>query len=94
MRVISIKRLREFARTFPNADEALRTWRKLIESTDFQGYGDLKNTFSAIDIQANKYIFDIRGNHYRIITGISFTVQICYIKQVLSHAEYEKGNGK
>jgi len=31
---------------------------------------------------------------YRIITGISFALQICYIKQVLTHAEYDKGKWK
>lgn len=94
MRVISNKRLREFAQDFPDADEALQTWRKLIECTDFQGFNDLKNTFGAVDTYENKYIFDIRGNHYRIITGISFAAQICYIKQVLTHAEYDKGKWK
>jgi mRNA interferase HigB len=94
MRVISNKRLREFAEAFPDADEALQTWRKLIESTDFQGFNDLKNTFGAVDTYESKYIFDIRGNHYRIITGISFAMQICYIKDILTHAEYDKGKWK
>lgn len=94
MRVISNKRLREFAQSFPDADEPLQTWRKLIESTDFQGFNDLKNTFGAVDTYGNKYIFDIRGNHYRVIAGINFATQICYIRHVLTHVEYDKGKWK
>jgi mRNA interferase HigB len=94
MRVITNRRLVEFAREHPDAGEPLLAWRKLIESNDFQGFNDLKKTFSAVDIHDGKYIFDIRGNHYRIIAGISFTQQICYIKHVLTHAEYDKGKWK
>lgn len=94
MRVITNRRLVEFAREHPDANEPLQTWRKLIESIDFQGFNDLRKTFSAVDIYDDKYIFDIRGNHYRIITSISFTQQICYIKHVLTHAEYDKGKWK
>ena len=94
MRVITNRRLVEFARQHPDADEALQTWRKLIESNHFQGFNDLRKTFNAVDIHKDRYIFDIRGNHYRIIAGISFTQQICYIKHVLTHAEYDIGKLK
>ncbi len=94
MRVISNKRLREFAEIHPDADEPLQTWRKLVEGTAFQGFNDLKNIFGGVDICGNKYVFDIRGNRYRIITGISFTTQVCYTKHVLTHGEYDKGKWK
>jgi mRNA interferase HigB len=94
MRVITNRRLVEFALEHPDADEPLQIWRKLIESKDFQGFNGLRKTFGAVDIHDNKYIFDIRGNHYRVITGISFALQICYIKHVLTHTEYDKGKWK
>lgn len=94
MRVITNKRLVEFAKEHPDADEPLQTWRKLIGSDDFQGFNDLRKTFNSVDIYEDKFIFDIRGNHYRIIAGISFTQQICYIKQILTHVEYGKGKWK
>jgi mRNA interferase HigB len=39
-------------------------------------------------------VFDICGNRYRLITFISFSKQICYIKQILTHAIYDKGRWK
>jgi mRNA interferase HigB len=94
MRVITNRRLVEFARKHPDAGESLQTWRKLIESNDFQGFNDLRKTLNSVDIHDDRYVFDIRGNHYRIIAGISFAQQICYIKHVLTHAEYNKGKWK
>lgn len=94
MRVITNRRLIDFAHAHPAAHDALQIWRKLIESRDFQGFNDLKQTFGSLDIHHDKFIFDIKGNHYRIIAGISFAQQICYIKRVLTHADYDKGNWK
>jgi mRNA interferase HigB len=94
MRVITNRRLVEFAREHPDADQPLQTWRQLIEANDFQGFNHLRKAFRSVDTHDDKYIFDIRGNHYRIIAGISFTQQICYIKHVLTHAEYDKGKWK
>ena len=94
MRVISNRRLLEFARQHPDALGPLQTWRKLVESSDFQGFNDLKRTFNAVDIVSDKVIFDIRGNRYRLIAGISFIQQICFIKCVLTHADYDKGTWK
>lgn len=94
MRVIANKRLVEFARKHPDAGEPLQTWRKLVECSNFRGFNDLKKTVNSVDIHGDRYIFDIRGNHYRIIAGISFIQQICYIKHVLTHVEYDKGKWK
>lgn len=94
MRVISNKRLVEFATNYPDASEPLQVWRKLIESNDFNSFNELRNTFGSVDLYQDRLIFDIRGNHYRIIAGISFTQQICYIKHVLTHVDYDKGKWK
>ena len=39
-------------------------------------------------------VFDICGNHYRLITYITFKKQIYYIKQILTHTKYDKGRWK
>jgi mRNA-degrading endonuclease HigB of HigAB toxin-antitoxin module len=36
-------------------------------------------------------IFDIKGNDYRLIVHIRYEVGIIYIKNLLTHAEYDKG---
>jgi mRNA interferase HigB len=38
--------------------------------------------------------FNIKGNDYRLITRISYTRQRVYVRDVLTHAEYDKGKWK
>ncbi len=39
-------------------------------------------------------IFNIRGNHYRLIVRMVFQWRRIYIKEFLTHAEYSKGTVK
>jgi len=94
MRIISNRRLREFAERFPEAGAALQAWRKVIEASEFPHWGALKATFPSADKVDDKTIFNICGNKFRIAAGISFAAQILWIKAVMTHAEYDKGAWK
>lgn len=37
-------------------------------------------------------VFDVGGNNYRLIAFVHYRAQIVYIKHVLTHAEYDRGN--
>ncbi|MDR1850504.1 MAG: type II toxin-antitoxin system HigB family toxin [Zoogloeaceae bacterium] len=94
MKIISNRRLREFAECFPEANTALQAWRKVIEKSGFPHWGALKAAFPTVDKVGDKIVFNIGGNKFRIAAGISFTAQILWIKAVLTHAEYDKGAWK
>ena len=89
MRLISNKALRQFALRHRDADEPLQAWRKLIETNEFVGYADLKRVFNSVDKAGDYYIFDISGNRYRLIAAIHFNTQTLYVREVLTHAEYD-----
>lgn len=42
----------------------------------------------------NLAIFNIKGDRYRLIVRMVFTYQRIYIKEFLTHAEYDKGAWK
>lgn len=94
MRVISNRRLVDFGQLHADAAGPLQTWRKLMESRDYQGFNDLKQTFGATDIVGDKYVFDIRGNRYRLICRIDYRAQHCYIRAIMTHTQYERGDWK
>jgi len=94
MRIITNRRLREFAARFPEADAPLQAWRKAIETTEFPHWGALKATFPTADKVEDKTVFNIGGNRFRLVAGISFTAQILWIKAVMTHKEYDKGEWK
>lgn len=90
MRLISNKALREFARRNRAASEALQSWRKVIEQNAFPGFADLKRVFNSVDKVGQYHVFNIAGNHYRLIAAIHFNTQTLYVREVLTHAEYDK----
>jgi mRNA interferase HigB len=88
MRVISNRALTDFAVRHPEAGEPLQVWRKIIESRPFVNFADLKAAFNATDRVGGYYVFDIGGNKYRLIAAIHFNRQMLYIRDVLTHKEY------
>lgn len=94
MRIISNSALRAFAVRQPLAAGALQGWRKVIESNNFDSWMTLKNTFNTVDKVGELVVFNIGGNKYRLIAYIRFEKQILYIKAVLTHKEYDKGDWK
>ena len=90
MRVITNRRLIEFADRYPAAGEPLRAWRRVMESQTFGSFSDLRQSFGGVDKVGDLYVFDIGGNKFRLIAFVHFDRQIAYIKHVLTHAEYDR----
>lgn len=94
MHAISNRTLKIFAERRPDAERPLQAWRKAMEKGNFRSFADLKLTFGSVDKINDRYIFDIGGNKYRLIAYVRFDWQRCYIKQVLTHAEYDRERWK
>lgn len=94
MRVISNRRLVDFGQLHVDAAEPLRSWRKLVESRAYFGFNDMKRTFRSVDIVGDKHVFDVRGNHYRLVCRIDYRAQHCYVRAILTHAQYDRGHWK
>ena len=37
-----------------------------------------------------RYVFNIKGNNYRLVVVIKFTIQFVYIRFIGTHKEYDK----
>jgi len=62
--------------------------QKQPNGKDFQ---DMKKTFNSADYVGNqRYVFDIKGNDYRLVGKILFAQQIIYIRFIGTHEEYDK----
>jgi mRNA interferase HigB len=54
-------------------------------------FHELKNMFNSVDAIGNDlYVFNIKGNNYRLITRIIFKTRTVFIKFIGSHNEYNK----
>jgi len=94
MRVITNRRLLDFAVVYADAGEPLQAWRKVMEVGDYANFAELRQMFSGVDKVGDLHVFNIAGNKYRLIAYLHFGRQLCYIKHVLTHAGYDKGDWK
>lgn len=94
MRVIGNRKLREFSAHHRDAARPLRSWRRVMETGLFRSFAELRRTFGTVDRVGDLCVFDSGGNNYRLIAYVRFDWNRCYIKQVLAHAAYERGDWK
>jgi len=92
--VITRKRLNDFAAKHPHSAEALERWHRIVKRTDFTDFANLRATFPSADQVGGKTVFNIGGNKYRLIAAIHYNRRKIYIRQVLTHAEYNRNSWK
>ncbi|MCG8337632.1 MAG: type II toxin-antitoxin system HigB family toxin [Proteobacteria bacterium] len=94
MRIISKRKLREFWLKHPQAEIPLNNWFKTISKCNFKSLVDLKAAFPSADLVGKLIIFNVSGNKFRLITAIHFNTNTVYVRDVLTHAEYDKEGWK
>ncbi len=72
----------------------LRAWHSLVSKTEFTDFQDLRRVFGSADRVEGLTVFDVGGNKFRLITSIHYNRRKVYIRAVLTHAEYDRGNWK
>ncbi len=66
----------------------------MIEHGTYGSFAQLKATFAGLDKVGDRYVFNIGGNKYRLIAAIAFQAQLLWVKAVLTHQQYDKGEWK
>jgi len=94
MHVIAKPVLTAFWRRHPDAGAPLRAWHSIFSKTDFTGFEDVRRIFPRADRVEGLTVFDIGGNKFRLITAIHYNRRKVYIRAVLTHADYDRGNWK
>ncbi|WP_081605115.1 type II toxin-antitoxin system HigB family toxin [Leptospira alstonii] len=94
MHVISKRKIRDFIEQYPKSRSSLELWYKVLSKTDFDNFPDLRNVLPSTDIVQNLFVFNISGNNFRLIAAIHFNRKKVYIREILTHSEYDKGKWK
>ena len=91
MRIIAKKTLRDFWQKHPDCEQQLKAWHHEVEKAKWKGPKDIKIEYpSASFLQANRVVFNIKGNHYRLIIRINYPYQMVWIRFIGTHAQYDK----
>lgn len=91
MRIFSRKALREFWEKHPDAQQALQAWYIDVKHAEWKKPSDIKNIYqTASFLQDNRIVFNIKGNHYRVVVAVQYKNRIVYIRFIGTHQEYDK----
>ena len=94
VRVISRRVLFERVARYADAKSAVETWYFTAKASEWRNLADIREAYPSADMVGNLAIFNIRGNNYRLIVRVAFETGRIYIKEFLTHAEYDKGRWK
>lgn len=91
MRVIAVKTLKDFWKEHPRAEGPLREWFAFVKRAQWKAPQDIKQDFaSASFVGSNRIVFNIGGNHYRLVVVALLQISTLYVRFIGTHATYDK----
>jgi len=91
LRVIAKKILREFWEKHPDSEQQLKAWYQEADSAEWKTPREIKREYPTASFLAdNRVVFNIRGNHYRLIVKINYDYGMLWIRFIGTHAEYDR----
>lgn len=91
MIIILRRTLAEYGNQYLTSQKAIEEWADKTEKADWNSIAAIKKTFNSVDyVGDNRYVFNIKGNQFRLVVMIFFTVRTVYIRWFGTHTEYDK----
>lgn len=91
MKVLGRDKLTKYWTKHADAKKALEAWFSETEGATWQTSHDIKERYSSADFLAdNRVIFNIKGNHHRLVVKVRYQNGIVVVEWVGTHAEYDK----
>lgn len=99
MRIIKIPTLKQYWQKHRDARPALEHWLNVAWAAEWRSLDDARQSFPHADEVKVKSgntvtVFNIAGNNYRLIVAIKYRWGVVYIRDFLTHAEYDKDRWK
>jgi len=99
VKVINQIALEQAVRRYRDAGSWLAKWHQITTSSTWESLQDVRRVFPSADGVNVKTgivvtVFNVKGNHYRLLTFIDYTRHTVFVISVLTHAEYDKNQWK
>jgi len=101
MRIIARRTLREFIlsraghRDQGALKAALDAWFDEVRKARWTSTADVKRLYrTASVVSADRIVFNIKGNDYRLVTAVDFEKGIVWIKWIGAHRDYDRIDAK
>jgi mRNA interferase HigB len=97
MRIIARSTLLAFAQSLagqkdqPAVKAALDAWFAEVRKTSWKNTADIKRMYATASIvNAERVVFNLRGNAYRLVVSVDFEKGIVWIKWIGTHRDYDR----
>jgi mRNA interferase HigB len=97
MRIIARRTLREFVasraghRDQPALKAALDAWFDEVRRARWRSTADVRRLYATASIvSADRIVFNIKGNSYRLVVAVDFEKGIVWIKWLGTHRDYDR----
>ncbi|UVC17051.1 type II toxin-antitoxin system HigB family toxin [Mesorhizobium onobrychidis] len=92
MRIIARRTLREFVdRLERQSDATLDAWFDEVSKADWKTSADVKRLYGTASIvSAERIVFNIKGNAYRLVVAVDFEKSIVWITWIGTHRAYDR----
>ncbi len=97
MRIVARRTLREFVESLagqkdqPAVKTALDAWFDEVSKASWASSTDLKRHYATASIvSAERIVFNIKGNDYRLVVAVDFEKGIVWIKRIGTHKAYDR----
>ena len=91
MRIVAKSTLIAYYQKHPQAKLPLEERYAKASQAEWDNFADMRNTFATVSQVGNQhYVFNIKGNDYRLVVVVLFTPKTIYIRFVGTHAEYDR----
>jgi len=89
--IINRKSILNYCKEYPTASTALREWYYELSKQNFSSFNELKSLYgNASLVGDDRVVFNIVGNHFRLVVRIVFEFKAIQVKWFGTHAEYDK----
>ncbi|WP_020602706.1 type II toxin-antitoxin system HigB family toxin [Spirosoma spitsbergense] len=91
MRLIAKKTIVNFYTVHASAKGSLEAFAEEVKAANWQKPSDVIAVYPSADVITGKrFVFNIKGNSYRLVADIEFRLSQVYIVWIGTHAEYSK----
>ena len=94
MHVISKSAWREAVAADSTLESPISQWHKVATRAAWASLADVRRVYPHADFVDGYTVFNIKGNAYRLIVKIEYRWRMIFVKHLIPHAEYDRGDWK
>ncbi len=90
MQIIGQKKIDDAHKKHSGWRASLRNWTTIVKGAEWTCNNDIQQTFNTADPVGKYVVFNIAGNQARLAAVVNFEEKLVIIKEIVSHAVYDR----